>query len=524
MKKPKSKAGLRIDSAVFWPSVIISVILILWGTVANDSFARVVNFLFDFLVGKFSWFYLLFVSGVLVVTVIAGLSKYGDIKLGKPDDEPELSSPSWFAILFGAGMGIGLVFWGIAEPISHYISPPFGEGQTAESALLAIRYSFFHWGLHPWALYSMFGMMIAYFSFRRGLPQLPSSTLYPLLGEKGVKGITGKIFDITAVFATLFGLVTSLGLGAQQINSGLNYLLGVPVNDGITVLIIAVITVLFIMAVVSGLEKGIKFVGNLNLYLSFLILIMLTLVGPTFFIFQYFTEGLGGYLQNIFDMSFFTSSIGQSPWPGWWTVFYWAWWIAWTPFVGGFIARISRGRTIREFVIATLFIPTILSFIWISVMGGSAIWLEEFGAGGVIEPVQQDIASAFFVTLGKFPLGFLMSLIALVLVGTYFITSANGATFVMGMLTSYGDLNPLNRLKITWGAAEGLIAIVLVLAGGLSALQTASIVGAFPFMLFMIFSIYSFFKAVKTDYKLIDKGEFIGEVELKYGNTINNRL
>ncbi len=519
-KKKRSK-NPGIDSAVFWPSVIISAILVIWGIAANDSFAKAINIIFDFLVGKFSWLYLLFVSIVLVVTIIVGLSKYGDIKLGKPDDKPELSTASWFAILFGAGMGIGLVFWGIAEPISHYISPPFGEGQTTESALIAIRYSLFHWGLHPWALYSLFGMMIAYFGFRRGLPQLPSSTLYPLIGEKGVKGLTGKIFDITAVFATLFGIVTSLGLGAQQINSGLNYMLGIPVNNSVTIIIISVITALFILAVVSGLEKGIKFVGNLNLYLSFVILIMLLIVGPTFFILKYFTEGIGGYLQHIFEMSFYTSSVAQSAWPGWWTVFYWAWWIAWTPFVGGFIARISRGRTIREFVIATLFIPTILSFVWISIMGGSAIWLEEMGPGGVIGPVQKDIASAFFVTLGKFPLGYLMSLIALVLVATYFITSANGATFVMGMLTSHGALNPLNRIKITWGVAEGLVAIILVLAGGLSALQTASIVGAFPFMLFMCFSIYAFFKALKKDITSLDNGNFVGDLEFNTGETQN---
>ncbi len=511
------KKEMKIDSAVFWPSVIISVVLILWGILSNDSFGNAVNGVFNFLVGKFSWLYLLFVSAVLLITIFVGLSKYGNIKLGKPDDKPELSTSSWFAILFGAGMGIGLVFWGISEPIYHYATPPFGQGETAESALLAIRYSFFHWGLHPWALYSLFGMMIAYFGFRRGLPQLPSSTLYPLLGEKGIKGPIGKIFDITAVFATLFGLVTSLGLGAQQINSGLNYLFGIPVNNFVTLVIIGVLTFIFVAAVVSGLEKGIKFIGNLNLYLSFLILLIILFIGPTVFILKYFTEGIGGYFQHIFEMSFFTSSIGESPWPGWWTVFYWAWWIAWTPFVGGFIARISKGRTIKEFVVATLFTPTILSFIWISIMGGSAIWLERFSVGGIISPVQENIASAFFVTLGKLPLSLVTSMIALILVATYFITSANGATFVLGMLTSHGALDPLNRLKITWGIAEGAVAAILVLAGGLSALQTAAIAGAFPFMLFMIVSIYSFMLAIHNDYEYVEKGEFIGMVEMDYG-------
>jgi glycine betaine transporter len=518
--RKKNKEKLNIDNAVFWPSVIISTLLIIWGILANNSFGKAINGVFNYLVGNFSWLYLLFVSAVLLITIFIGLSKYGNIKLGKPNDKPELSTSSWFAILFGAGMGIGLVFWGIAEPINHYISPPMGQGETVESALLAIRYSFFHWGLHPWALYSLFGMMIAYFGFRKDLPQLPSSTLYPLLGEKGIKGPIGKIFDITAVFATLFGLVTSLGLGAQQINSGLNYLFDIPINNLVTLIIIGIITIIFVAAVVSGLEKGIKFIGNLNLYLSFLILFIIILLGPSFFIFKYFTEGLGGYLQHIFEMSFFTSSIEQSPWPGWWTIFYWAWWIAWTPFVGGFIARISKGRTIREFVTATLFLPTLLSFIWISTMGGSAIWLERFSVGGIIAPVQENIASAFFVTLSKLPLNSVTSIIALVLVATYFITSANGATFVMGMLTSYGTLNPLNRIKVIWGIAEGLVAAILVLTGGLSALQTASIAGAFPFMLFMIISIYSFILAIRKDEEFINEDKLVKTARLDYETNI----
>ncbi|KXS40277.1 MULTISPECIES: glycine betaine uptake BCCT transporter [unclassified Candidatus Frackibacter] len=509
-----SSQMIKIDSAVFWPSAIISGILIIWGIVANESFGKAVNGVFDFLVGKFGWLYLIFVSAVLVVTLVVGLSKYGEIKLGKPDEEPEFSKRSWFAMLFSAGMGIGLVFWGVAEPIYHYASPPFGEGQTAESALLAIRYAFFHWGLHPWALYSLFGMMIAYFGFRRGMPQLPSSTLYPLVGKKGVKGLTGKVFDILAVFATLFGIATSLGLGAQQINSGLNVLFGIPNNNVTAVILIGIVTGAFILSAVTGLDKGIKILSNINISLGSLLLLLMIIVGPTIFIFDLLAQGIGGYFQNIFDMSFFTSPVKQNPWPGWWTIFYWAWWIAWTPFVGGFIARISRGRTIKEFVIGTLFLPTIVSFLWLAVMGGSAIWLEQFGAGGIVGPVKADIASAFFVTLGKFPLGSIMSLIATILIGTFFITSADSGTFVMGMLTSHGTLNPSTKVKVTWGVAEGLVAAILLLAGGLSALQTASIAGAFPFMLFMIFSIFAFFKALRNDYEFLEKGEFIGSVDL----------
>jgi glycine betaine transporter len=447
--------------------------------------------------------------------LVVGLSKYGDIKLGKPDEEPEFSTRSWFAMLFSAGMGIGLVFWGVAEPVYHYASPPFGAGESAESAVLAIRYAFFHWGLHPWALYALFGMMIAYFGFRRGMPQLPSSTLYPLIGKKGVEGPIGKIFDILAVFATLFGIATSLGLGAQQINSGLNSLFGLPNNNNVAVILVAIVTGAFILSAVTGLDKGIKILSNINISLGSILLILMIIVGPTVFIFNYLVQGIGGYFQNIFDMSFFTSPVKQNPWTGWWTIFYWAWWIAWTPFVGGFIARISRGRTIREFVTGTLFLPTIVSFVWMAVMGGSAIWLEQFGAGGIVGPVQNDIASAFFVTLTQFPLGNLMSLIATILIATFFITSADSGTFVMGMLTSHGTLNPSTKVKVTWGIAEGLVAAILLLAGGLNALQTASIAGAFPFMIIMIFSIFAFFKALQEDYALIEEGKFIGTVDVE---------
>ncbi|MCK8817724.1 BCCT family transporter [Natroniella sulfidigena] len=506
---------VRIDPVVFWVSALISTALVAWGILATESFGVLVDRVDGFLVGNFGWAYLVFVSAVLVLTLVAGLSRFGDLKLGKPDEEPEFSTGSWFAMLFSAGMGIGLVFWGVAEPITHYAEPPFGAEESVESALLALRYTFFHWGLHPWALFSLFGMIIGYFGFRRGLPQLPSCTLYPLIGEKGVKGPIGKAFDILAIFATLFGIATSLGLGAQQINSGLNYLLGVPNNNLVAIVIIAIITAIFIIATVTGLEKGIQFIGNMNVNLSLVLLGLMIVVGPTIFIFQYLTEGAGHYLQNIFEMSAFTGSVGESEWPGWWTVFYWAWWISWTPFVGGFIARISRGRTIREFVVATLFGPTVLSFIWIATMGGSAIWLERFGAGGIVEPVQNDIASAFFVTLGQFPLGGIMSIIATILIATYFITSANSATFVMGMLTSYGALEPSRNVKITWGVFEGLIAAVLLLAGGLSALQTAAIASAFPFMFFMCLSIFSFFKVIQEDYRLTQQGEFIGTIDIE---------
>ncbi|ADL12576.1 BCCT family transporter [Acetohalobium arabaticum] len=503
----------KIDPIVFWISAVISGVLIIWGVVDNAGFGDVVNAVFDFLVGNFGWSYLLFVSVVLVATVVVGFTRLGDIKLGKPDDEPEFSTRSWIAMLFSAGMGIGLVFWGVAEPVMHYASPPFGDGETARSAMIAARYSFFHWGLHPWALYSFFGMVLAYFGFRRGLPQLPSSTLYPLVGKEGVKGFWGKAFDILAVFATLFGIATSLGLGAQQINSGLHTLFGIPNNTMMALAIIIVVTIAFVISAVTGLDKGIKILSNINITLGSLLIVLMFIGGPTVFILDYLTQGIGGLFQNFFDMSFFTSPVEQSPWPGWWTIFYWAWWIAWTPFCGGFIGRISKGRTIKEYVLGTLFLPSVIGFVWIATMGGSAIWMEQFGAGGIVGPVQNDVASAFFVSLGKFPLGTFMCMIATVLISTFFITSADSGTFVMGMLTSHGTLEPKTGVKVTWGVLEGFIAAVLLLAGGLSALQTASIAGAFPFMIFMVFTVFAFFKALKKDRDMLAQGEFIGELD-----------
>lgn len=500
----------KIDRPVFWSTFIIAGIFIIWGIFASDSLSNTVNIIFNFLVGTFGWVYLLYGSVVLVLTLIAGFSRFGQIKLGKPDEEPEFSTASWIAMLFSAGMGIGLVFWGVAEPIMHYANPPFGQGETTESALLAMRYSFFHWGLHPWALYALFGMLIAYFSFRRGLPQLPSSALYPLIGKDGVEGPVGKSFDIMCAFITLVGIATSLGLGAQQINSGLNYLTGIPRSTAAAITIIVLITIAFIISAITGLDRGIKHLSTINISIASVLLILMVIVGPTVFIFDYFTQSLGGYFQHIFEMSTFTSPLKGSSWPGWWTMFYWAWWTTWVPFVGGFIARISRGRTIKEFVIGVLLVPSVVSLFWFATMGGSGIWLEQFGAGGIIEKVNSDVASAIFATMANFPLGGLMSILTTILISTFFITSADSGTFVMGMLTSRGILEPSLKTKVTWGVFEGFIAIVLLLAGGLSAVQTAAITVSFPFMIVVWFAIFAFFKSLQKDHDALVEEEFIG--------------
>ncbi|MFW6301649.1 MAG: glycine betaine uptake BCCT transporter [Bacillota bacterium] len=510
--------GLKdIDPTIFWVSAIISAILIVWGAMATDHFGGIIDNVFNFLVDNFGWLYLLFTMVVFVLVIVLGFSRLGKIKLGKPDEEPEYSTRSWIAMLFSAGMGIGLVFWGVAEPIMHYASPPFGmEAETNAAALEAGASSFFHWGLHPWALYAFFGLMLAYFSFRRGLPQLPSSTLYPILGKKGVKGGWGKVFNILAVFATLFGIATSLGLGAQQINSGLNELFGMPVNNTMASVIVVVITFAFIISAVTGIDKGIKILSNINITIGGILLVFVIIFGPTVFILNFTIEATGEYLNQFFTRSFNIGSVTGDPWPGWWTIFYWAWWIAWTPFVGGFIARISRGRTIREFVVGVVLVPALVGIVWFGTMGGTALHLEIMEGIDISGPVHDDIAVAFFVTLQQLPLGAILSILATILISTFFITSADSGTFVMGMLTSKGKLNPSTQVKVTWGIIEGLIATVLILAGGLGALQTASIAGAFPFMLFVVVSMFGIFKALNADYELMEKGEFIGDIDLDY--------
>ncbi|MBP1759774.1 MAG: choline/carnitine/betaine transport [Firmicutes bacterium] len=501
MSNKKSFLG-KVDRPIFSFSAVIMVLFVLWTLLqpkeAGDTFNAVQKFITD----NFGWSYLIGVSFFLFFTLFITFSKYGNITLGKDGEKPEYSTWSWFAMLFAAGMGIGLVFWGVAEPMTHYANPPFGQAGTVESAQTAMRYTFFHWGLHPWGVYSIVGLSMAYFQFRKGLPALVSSTLYPLLGENGINGWIGKLVDILAVFATIFGVATSLGLGAMQISTGLNYAYGLPTGTTTTVIIIIVITALFITSAVTGIERGIKLLSNFNMLLLFIILTFMLIVGPTRFILNGLTETLGSYLQNIIQMSFWTDAYDTNPgWVGGWTVFYWAWWVAWGPFVGAFIARISRGRSVREFLLGVLIAPTLMSFMWMGVLGNSALYIDVFQQGGIAAQVAKDISTAVFAMFQHYPLAGILTILTTLIIAVFFITSADSATFVMAMFTSGGELNPTGGLKITWGVIEGAVAIALLLAGGLNALQTASITSAFPFMLVMFAMSVSIIKAFRGEFK-----------------------
>jgi glycine betaine transporter len=496
---------MRKTTQVFFVSLFISVLFIIWGIIPENklphyNLASVSSALHSFIIEKFGWFYLLSATGFLVFSISLIFSRYGHIKLGKDDDQPEYSYLTWFAMLFSAGMGIGLVFWGVAEPMYHYYGPPVGEGETASAARAALRYSFFHWGLHPWAIYAVVALGLAYFQFRKGTPGVISQILRPLLGDK-IDQKTGVIIDTIAVYATIFGVATSLGLGAIQISGGLSHLVTSISNNVTTQLIIVVIvTILFMLSAQTGLNRGIKLLSNINVILAVALLLFLLFTGPTNFIMDVFTMTIGNYVQNLPSMSFKLSPFEQNNWSQSWTIFYWAWWIAWAPFVGTFIARISKGRTIREFMLGVLAVPTVFGALWFSVFGGSAIYLEMFANAEIMSVMNESgMETALFYVLEHFPLGSIMAGLAIFLICTFFVTSADSATFVLGMQTTNGSLNPPNSVKFTWGIIQSAAAAILLWSGGLQALQTASIIAAFPFTIIMILMVFSLIKSFKKE-------------------------
>ncbi|MBH0333815.1 glycine/betaine ABC transporter permease [Brevibacillus brevis] len=489
----------------FLISLVIVFVIVLFGAISPEFFAAAASQVLKVTTTNFGWFYLIVTFGFLIFCIFLAFSRYGQIPLGSDDDEPEYSLPTWFAMLFSAGMGIGLVFWGVAEPVSHYFAPPAGvTGQTTEAAQTALRYAFFHWGLHPWGIYALIALTLAYFQFRKGAKGLISSTFGPLLGER-IHGPLGKGIDILAVIATAFGVATSLGLGTLQINGGLSHLFGLPSSTTVQIVIISLITVLFLLSATTGLDRGIKYLSNTNLVFALLLLLLTLVLGPTSFIFDAFTSTLGSYLNNLISMSLRLTPFTQGTWVANWTLFYWSWWIAWAPFVGMFIARVSKGRTIKEFVICVMLVPSLLSFIWFSVFGGTALHLEIFDQAPIGAAVQSDISTALFLALEQLPMGYILAVVAILLIITFFITSADSAIFVLGMLSSDGNLDPSNRVKITWGVLQSAIAIVLLLSGGLEGLQTASIVAALPFTVIMVLMCFSLVKALQEEDRIAKK-------------------
>lgn len=491
---------------VFYISVGILLLLVLFGVFVPDSLESVSANVQAFITDKFGWYYLILVSFIVIVCLYFLISPLGRIKLGKPDDKPEFSRPTWFAMLFSAGMGIGLVFWGAAEPVYHYAvgSPTGGEVGTDQAIRNAMRYTYFHWGIHAWAIYGIVALVLAYFNFRHGEPGLISATLKPILGDHTQKA-AGKIIDILSVVATVIGVATTLGFGAVQINGGLSFLFGIPVSITVQFIIVVIVTVLFMISAWSGLGKGIKILSNANMILAAILFLLTFFLGPSLFILNLFTNTLGSYLQNLPGMSLRIAPLNPEvrEWINAWTIFYWAWWIAWAPFVGIFIARVSKGRTIREFVFGVLLVPSLIGFIWFATFGGTAMMQEHNGVAKISELATEE---ALFGVFSNFPMGTVLSVIAILLICTFFITSADSGTYVLGMMTTNGSHHPGNKIKMVWGILLAAISLVLLYSGGLQALQNTMIAAALPFSVIMALMTFSLIKALQKEAKELGIG------------------
>ncbi len=484
---------------VFIPSVAFIAVLVLYTIVAPETAGEVFNGVKGFIADKFGWFYMLSVAIFTGFVLFLAISPYGRFKLGPDHSKPSYSYVSWFAMLFSAGMGIGLMFFGVAEPVMHYTSPPVGDGETVEAAKLAMNTTFFHWGLHAWSIYAVVGLVLAYFSFRHGLPLTIRSALYPLIGER-IYGPIGHTVDTVAILGTLFGVATSLGLGVLQVNSGLNYLFDLPVGIGVQVSLIAAITAMATVSVVLGLEGGIKKLSELNLVLAAVLLGFVLLAGPTFLLLTALVQNLGSYLSDVVHMTFNQYMYEDTPWMGWWTLFYWAWWIAWAPFVGMFIARVSRGRTVREFVFGVLFVPVGFTFIWMTVFGNTAIdAIMNQGFASLSEAVSADVSTALFKFLEHFPFSGVISTVAVILVITFFVTSSDSGSLVIDTLATGGNTDAPVWQRIFWAVLEGVVAATLLIAGGLGALQSASITIALPFAAIMLIAAWGLYRALHLE-------------------------
>ena len=486
-------------------SALTVVVFVLFTVISPDYAGSVFNRARDFISSQLDWYYVAIMNFYLIFAVLLVFSKYGKIRLGADSDKPEFSYFAWFSMLFGAGIGIGILFWSIAEPITHFQNNPFidaNQSMSAEAAQIAMRISIFHWGLHGWALYAVLGMTFAYFSYRKGLPLSIRSALYPVFGER-IHGPIGFIADLLAVLGTVFGIATSLGLGAQQMNAGISYLLGIEISIATQILLISVISVVATLSVLSGINRGIRILSELNMKLTLLILALFFVFGPTLYLLSSIATNSLDYLVNSPALGVWIDPDRDSQWQSWWTIFYWGWWIAWSPFTAMFIARISRGRTIGEFVLGVLLAPTVLTILWITIFGNTALHIEMFGDGGVTAAVNADRTTALFKTIELLDLGMLMTglmaTICTVMLLTYFVTSADSATLIICTLISMGSDEPTAKLRIFWGVAIGAVAAVLLYSGGLEALQTASIIAALPFSVVLMLSTYGLCKSLYAE-------------------------
>lgn len=497
MAQKKLAAPKTILVPVFAPAFIL-ILLLLIGTMSNpEAVGQVLADVLEYLTTSFGWFYMLSVAFFLLFMVAIALSKWGSIKLGPDHAEPEYSFLSWFAMLFSAGYGIALLFFGVAEPVLHYSSPPEGPALTVDSAQQAMQISFFHWGFHIWGIYGLVGLTLAYFTFRHGLPLSIRSALYPLIGKR-IYGPIGHAVDIFAILGTLFGIATTLGLSVTQINVGLNYLWpGIPVNYTVQIITIVLVTALTALSVGAGLDRGVRNLSLLNIFIAVGLMVFVFVTGPTIFILNTFMQNTGSYLSNIVERTFNLQAYTTSDWIGNWTLFIFGWTIAWAPFVGLFIARISRGRTIRQFILGVLVVPVIFTFMWFSVFGDTALYMIMIeGYTALIEQVELDHAIALFKLFERLPFSSVVSFITVLLIALFFVTSSDSGSLVIDSLASGGAAHTPVWQRVFWASMAGLVAIALLLANGLSALQAGSVISALPFAIIMIISALGMWRAL----------------------------
>lgn len=501
MKPQSRKSSLMgdINPPVFISAALLILLFVLFSAVFTDTASILFNTLYAWITRTVGWFYAMVVTGFLAFVIYLAFSRFGRVRLGPDDSRPEFSYASWFAMLFSAGIGIGLMFFGVAEPVTHYMQPPTGTPETSEAARQALQLTLFHWGLHGWAVYAVVALSLAYFSFRHGLPLTIRSSLYPLIGDR-IYGPIGHATDVFAILGTLFGVATSLGLGVMQVNAGLNYLFGIPVMPAVQIALIAIITAIATVSVVLGLHGGIRRLSILNMVLASILLAFILLTGPTLHLLQALVQNTGNYIFNLPAMSLNLYAYEPNEqWLANWTLFYWGWWIAWAPFVGMFIARVSRGRTIREFIAGVLLIPLGFTLMWMTFFGNTAIdMITAQGISSLAERVAEDSAVALFQLLELLPLSQLLSLLATVLVLFFFVTSSDSGSLVVHTLASGGQQKAATWQRVFWAVIEGLIAAVLLTAGGLAALQTAAVTSALPFSVIMILMCWGLLRGLQT--------------------------
>lgn len=490
--------GKLFKNKVFSISAIVAAVIAVMGAIMPVAFGNTANYLFDFSKKNFGWFYLLSVVVIIVFLMWLAASKYGAIRLGGEKSKPEYSFFTWLGMLFSAGFGVGLVFWGVAEPMSHFFNTPFAgvEAGTTEAARVAMGYSFFHWGISQWAVFALVGLAIAFLQFRKNRDGLISTALEPVTGKKTTvkNGI-----DILAVIATVMGVATSIGLGVLQMSGGVEQVSGIGNNTMIQLLMLFLIFVCYMISAMTGLDKGIRILSNFNLILAIAFLLFVFTMGPTVFILESFTLAIGDYITSFVQYSLRLQPYSEGTWVGEWTIFYWAWAIASSPYVGAFIARVSKGRTIREFIVGVTIIPTLISCLWIAAFGGTALWFDLHENTGIAAAVNKDVSVALFQMFDQLPFAGIMSVLAIVLIFTFLVTSADSATYILASMTSGGRLNPLNIGKLVWGTLMASIAGVLLYSGGLEALQTASLISALPFTLLLLLLLVAMAKLIRKE-------------------------